>query len=506
MTEAWVIAQARRRGDAVAVRDAADDIEGVTWSALAGKAFALAAGLAHAGVRRGDIVAVRMPPSPQMVALLHALQMLGAAMLPLNLRLTSAELERIVALAAPRLVLDDHGSLACWWGDIPRVHACDDLDSAAASKSFRLPVALDPQAALTVVMTSGSSGAPRAVVLTNANHAAAAAASRARLGHGERDVWLAALPLYHIGGLAILARSALEGSEVMLEPAFDVERASDVIGSRDGRATMVSLVPTMLSRVLDRMTASASSRLRCVLIGGAPLSPALGARALEAGLPVSPTYGMTEACSQLATSSPGSLDAARGRSGRPLDGVEMRIDDADAEGWGEIIVRGPNVMRGYLRPSPESGEAPGESGLLPGGWLRTRDRGRIDERGTLSVAGRCDDVIITGGENVSPVEVEQCLDQHPEVAESLVVGAADSEWGQRIVALVVARRRDRSPSPEVLRAWCRERIAPYKVPRELRFVAELPRTATGKLVRTVKNGADGDLISPEPESESSPIR
>src|SRR5262249_9889214 len=153
-----------------------------------------------------------------------------------------------------------------------------------------------------------------------------AAASRIRLGHGRRDVWLATLPLFHVGGLAILARSALEGSEVALETSFDVDRAVGALCVRPRRGaapTMVSLVPTMLARVLDRMSQPASPALRGVLIGGAPLSPALGQRALDAGLPICPTYGMTEGCSQIATSAPGSDDAARGVVGRPLDGVHV---------------------------------------------------------------------------------------------------------------------------------------------------------------------------------------
>jgi acyl-CoA synthetase (AMP-forming)/AMP-acid ligase II len=255
---------------------------------------------------------------------------------------------------------------------------------------------------------------------------------------------------------------------------------------------------------------------------------------------------MTEACSQIATSAPGSADAARGVVGRPLDGVHVGILEADADGWGEICVRGAVVMAGYLR-SPEEREAARAEGKasdralgddaaravaardeaadagagagardgagagsgagsdaatpdawtndddrfeptrMAGGWLRTRDRGRFDEHGNLAVAGRCDDVVITGGENVAPVEVEQALELHADVAESLVFGESDDEWGQRVVALVVPRS-DAAPSGDELGAWCREHIAAHKVPREFRFVTELPRTATGKLERKRKVG------------------
>jgi O-succinylbenzoic acid--CoA ligase len=531
MMEAWVAAQARRHGDAIALRD---DVRVFTWTALANDAAGLAASLQRNGVSRGDVVAVRMKPQPRMVAMLHALQMLGAAMLPLNLRLTADELERVISRAGPRLVIDegdatpDASATRNWWGGHPHVHPFD-LVALVAPKSAQLPDRIDPFAALTIVLTSGSSAVPKAVVLTNANYAASAAASRVRLGHGRRDVWLATLPLFHVGGLAILARSALEGSEVALEPAFDADRAVDALSRRPRRGaapTMVSLVPTMLARVLDRMKESASPALRCVLVGGAPLSPALGQRALEAGLPVSPTYGMTEACSQIATSAPGSADAARGVVGRPLDGVHVGILEADSEGWGEICVRGATVMAGYLRARDEreasAGGTPGgvvtaaaddsssndaaraeasqddwttdldaiDPARMAGGWLRTRDRGRFGEDGSLAVAGRCDDVVITGGENVAPVEVEQALELHAGVAESLVFGESDDEWGQRVVALVVTSDGP-APSGDELGAWCRERIAAFKVPREFRFVRELPRTATGKL-RRGKSGTDPD--------------
>jgi acyl-CoA synthetase (AMP-forming)/AMP-acid ligase II len=164
--------------------------------------------------------------------------------------------------------------------------------------------------------------------------------------------------------------------------------------------------------------------------------------------------------------------------GPPLDGVEVTIREADSDGWGDILVRGPTVMRGYLR------NAEADRAALRDGWLCTGDVGRLDERGRLAVSGRRDDLIVTGGENVAPVEVEQVLDEHPDVAESLVIGVDDAEWGQRVVALVVPRD-GREPGGDALREWCRARIASYKTPRDFRFTAELPRGATGKLLRRV---------------------
>ncbi|MFN2424876.1 MAG: o-succinylbenzoate--CoA ligase [Candidatus Binatia bacterium] len=466
----WLAQCARRHGAKTAMHFAG---EGVTWAALAALSENLAAGFSRLGVARGDVVAVRMAPHPRMAAILHALQMLGAAMLPLNLRLAEPEARRILSHAAPRLFVDGIGTCGA-----SVVHPFDDLDGGLASKSFAAPARLDPAAALTIVYTSGTTSAPKGVVLTNANHAAAAAASRQRLGHGEADTWLGTLPLFHVGGLAILVRSALEGSTVLLESGFDDARAAQAL--ERGDATIVSMVPTMLARVLDRLDGAVSPRVRCVLVGGAALSPSLGRRALEAGLPIAATYGMTEACSQICTTEPASSDAAGGRVGRPLQGVEVRIDKADddgnGEGIGEILVRGPTVMRGYL----DNAEA--DRASLRGGWLRTGDLGRLGDNGSLAVSGRVDDLVVTGGENVAPLEVEQVLDQHPHVAESMVMGVDDEKWGQRVVALVVAREGC-EPGADALREWCRVRMASYKTPREFRFTAELPRGATGKLLR-----------------------
>ncbi|MFN2375165.1 MAG: o-succinylbenzoate--CoA ligase [Candidatus Binatia bacterium] len=479
----WLPQTAHRCGDGVALRFEGRDL---AWSWLAGEAASVAGGLARLGVQRGDVVAVRMKPHPRFVALLHALQVLGASMLPLNLRLAEPELQRLFEHAAPRLLLDDGSAKATMPSarDMPCRHPFDDLGVATALKSFTAPGRLDPEAALTLVATSGTTSLPKVVVLTNANHAASAAASRRRLGHDGTDTWLAALPLYHVGGLSILARSALEGSIVLMEESFEAARAAAAIES--GEATMVSMVPTMLSRVLDGGLASVSPRLRCLLVGGASLSPSLGRRALDAGLPVSATYGMTEASSQVCSTIPGSLEAARGLVGLPLAGTEVSIARTDGDGWGEILVRGATVMRGYLGNAEADGLA-----FTDDGWLRTGDLGRLEEGGALAVAGRRGDLVVTGGENVAPLEVEHVLDAHDDVEASLVLGEEDREWGERVVALVVARP-GRTAEAISLLTWCRERLAAYKVPREIRFVEALPTGPTGKLLR---RGAAAQAIS-----------
>jgi O-succinylbenzoic acid--CoA ligase len=213
--------------------------------------------------------------------------------------------------------------------------------------------------------------------------------------------------------------------------------------------TLVSLVPTMLSRLLEAGLRDPPA-LRWVLLGGGPIPPALLERARAANVRVAPSYGMTEACSQIAT------------NGWPLFGFELRI-----AGDGEVLVRGPAVAAGAL-----AGD----------GWLHTGDLGALDERGRLSIHGRKADTIVSGGENVAPVEVEAALLSHPEVADAAVLGRPDREWGEAVVAKVVARPGT-APEPEELRRHCAAQLAPFKVPKRIELVDSLPRGATGKLLR-----------------------
>jgi o-succinylbenzoate---CoA ligase len=300
---------------------------------------------------------------------------------------------------------------------------------------------------LTVIRTSGTTGQPRAVELTLANHEASAVASADALGVEPDDRWLCPLPLHHVGGLGVLVRSAINRTTAVVHERFDVERVRATLEA--GEATLASLVPTMLVRLREAGLRHAPG-LRAIALGGGPIPAGLLDWARETGVPVVPVYGMTETCSQVVAGSPG----------RPLRGVEVRISDA-----GEILVRGPMVSAGALAAD---------------GWLHTGDLGRLDDEGLLHVEGRAKELIVTGGENVAPLEVEQAILAHPAVADAGVAGRPDPEWGEAITAFVVLR----SPAtPAELREWCRERLAPHKVPKAIVEVAGLPRNENGKLMR-----------------------
>lgn len=315
---------------------------------------------------------------------------------------------------------------------------------------------LDPRAVHTVLFTSGTTGRPKAVELTVGNHAASARASTANLGTREDDSWLCVLPLFHVGGLAILLRSAMNATTVVLHDGFDADRVRDEL--EGGGVTLASLVATMLHR-LRGANLSEAPGLRAILLGGGPIPSALLDWARDLRLPVAPTYGMTETASQVATIPPG--EALRGlRAGRALEGVDLRVADD-----GEILVRGAMVAPGAVAAD---------------GWLHTGDLGSLDGEGRLRVEGRRAELIVTGGENVMAAEVEQALRSHPSVADAGVVGIDDEEWGERVVAYVV---REGEVSELELVELCRAQLASYKVPKGVHFVAELPRNAAGKLVR-----------------------
>jgi O-succinylbenzoic acid--CoA ligase len=329
-----------------------------------------------------------------------------------------------------------------------------------------------------LVFTSGTTGRPRPVELTAGNLLASAAASARRLGVESTDRWLACLPMHHVGGLAPLIRTAFDGTSVVVQRGFHVDTTTSAIDDHD--VTGISLVPTMLDRMLDAGWRPPAS-LRFVLLGGAPASAELVDRCESAGVPVCPTYGATEAASQIATATPEEAFEHRGTVGRPLEGIEVDIvdreDRAVADGEpGELVVSGPTVSPGYY------GDPAATDARFDQGGFRTRDRGYRDDAGRLWIEGRLDDAITTGGVTVRADAVEAALRTHADVADVAVVGLDDEEWGQ-VVAALVTTRAGRVVDPTALRDHCRGRLEPASVPKRIEVAAELPRTASGTVDR-----------------------
>jgi O-succinylbenzoic acid--CoA ligase len=320
--------------------------------------------------------------------------------------------------------------------------------------TLRPDEAIDESVAL-VIATSGSTGEPKGAQLSHAALEASARATHARIGQKPGDRWLSCMPWHHIGGFLVMYRARLLGIPLTVHERLDPERFATA------GATLASLVPTQLVRLLD--AGVDLSGFRAILLGGSAAPPGLLERAAAAGAPVIPTYGMSE------TSGGCVYD------GQPLDDVEVTIDEA-----GRIRLRGPMLMSGYrLRPDLDAE-------VFDGGWLVTSDLGEWDSDGRLRVTGRVDDVVISGGEKVVASQVAATLETHPDIAEVAVSGVPDVEWGQRVVAVVVPRHGAALALDE-LRKWCETRLVAAARPRELVVVDAIPRLGSGKPDRLAIN-------------------
>ncbi|MCC6333193.1 MAG: AMP-binding protein [Myxococcales bacterium] len=413
------------------------DANTTSWAELDERVAAAAVSLRTRGTAAGARIGVASWNHPDLVVHFFAAGRVGAALVPLNMRLTDAERAQLLAL---------HQLTSS-----PLEGAAREGEPALAS--------IDPALPAAALFTSGTTGAPSLVELTHANFISSADASAENLGASPAHRWLGTLPLFHVGGLAMLYRCARSGAALVLEPGFDAARANRLF---DEGITHASLVPTTLERLLDARGQRPFSGVEAVLIGGGPMTPELLGRARELHLPVLQTYGLTEACSQVTTERRGEADGTT--AGPPISGVQVRIVGDDGAlvapgAIGEIEVHGPTVARGL------------------GPWLKTKDLGSLDERGRLTVVSRRTDLIVTGGENVYPAEVEALLKRHPLIRDVAVVPRPHPHFGQEPVGVVVLA----APCEDAeLTGWARGRIAAFKVPKVWVRVPELPRNAGGK--------------------------
>lgn len=450
----------------------------LTFGELDERVDDVAAALAARGVGASDRVALLLPNGLPFVELVHAVPRVGAVLVPLNTRLTPAELAWQLADADARLVVFDGSTDALAANssrDAARTHVAE-----LHGHGHRLPAVEDGglDRIHSIIYTSGTTGQPKGAMLTFGNHLWSAIGSALNLGLDPADRLLACLPMFHVGGLAVLLRSAIYGHAAVVHEAFDPRRVN---GAIDDGVTVVSVVSRMLARMLEeRGDAHYPATLRAVLLGGGPAPRPLLEACAARGVPVVQTYGLTEAASQVATLAPADALRKLGSAGKPLFPTEIRIDSDGAEAApgeaGEILVRGATVSPGYWNREDEP------SAALRDGWLHTGDLGRLDDEGYLYVLDRRDDLIISGGENVYPAEVEAVLLSHPCVAEAGVYRLDDERWGAVPAASVVARPGTPIAADDLI-AFCRERLAKYKVPVRIHFVDVLPRTASGKLRR-----------------------
>ncbi|MGH9093126.1 MAG: class I adenylate-forming enzyme family protein, partial [Acidimicrobiales bacterium] len=461
-----------------------------------------AAVLASTGVAPGDRLLWSAGAAlPSVVALLGALR-LGAVVVPVDARWTEREVAHVAADVRPAAAVVAAPEQAGWvaaagTGPVallsPLLVPVDGPAHAASRPPAGLPLgeppALDgavPGDPALVVYTSGTTGSPKGAVLTHANLLAGTGALALAWRWEPADRLVLALPLFHVHGLcAGLLGSLAAGASVVLLERFVAGEVLDAVHRH--RASLFFGVPTMYHRILTTGRAAELARLRLCVSGSAPLPAALWGRARrDGGVAVLERYGMTE--TMLTLSNPYEGERRPGAVGFPLPGVEARLDGGDAGGAGaprpapvegeegELLVRGPSVFAGYWERPAATAEC------FQGAWFCTGDVVGAGPGGYLSVRGRRHDVIISGGYNVYPAEVEDVLLGHPDVAEAAVTGTPSDEWGEEVTAWVVTAGE--APSPEALAAYAAERLAPYKRPRAVRVVDALPRNAMGKVRRS----------------------
>lgn len=467
--------------------------QAVTYAQLSQRVDSLAAGLSAAGLKPGDVCVLMMPNSIHWVTIYYALAKLGSVILPVNFLYRVAELQHIfrdsgarafightVYLEEARKVMNGLPEMDIRVADGAPAVGFTPLDELfVGHDTFPTYPAQDDEP-LAMIYTSGTTGLPKGAVLTHKN-LASNAMTVADMRHTEpEDVVLGVLPFFHIYGLtSILNASIYLGLTVRLWVHFEAQEVFYAI-EEEGNSILIA-VPTVFNRLAEMAAVKPPRRssLRFCVSGGASL-PVEVLRRFESlfQATIYEGYGLTE-CSPVCVENPYGRPTRPGSIGVPIPGFEARVvDEMDREVGrgevGELIVRGPGVMRGYLH-QPEATEE-----TLRGGWLHTGDLARQDEEGYLYIVDRKKDMVIRGGYNVYPREVEEILYTHPAVSEAAVLGVPHQDLGEEVAALVVLRPGTKA-TPEELRAFVKERIAPHKYPRVVKVVEELPKSATGKI-------------------------
>lgn len=459
-----------------------------TFAQLEQRAQGLARRLKGYGIERGQYVAFLMQNGLHVVEVVHALQYAGTVTVPMNIRLTPREIAWQLADSEAVLLVFDRVNAekaADISKELPesQMLSYDALyELAEADESIETHIDLDD--VHTIIYTSGTTGNPKGVMLTYGNHWWSAIGSALNLGIHENDRWLTCVPMFHVSGLSILMRSVIYGVTAIIHETFDAEKANQAINEHG--VTIMSVVTAMLTKMVDTLGEKGyPDSFRCMLLGGGPAPQILLEKCRDLGIPVFQSFGMSETASQIVTLAPEDMLDRLGSAGKPLFPAELRIEKdgktTAAGEVGEIVVRGPNVTKGYLKREAETQKA------LRDGWLYSGDLGYVDEEGFLYVLDRRKDLIISGGENVYPAEIEAVLAAHPAIEDAGVIGMEDERWGQVPVACVKTKATQVFDEGEIV-GFCRDRLAGYKVPSRVYQVDELPRNASRKLLRRKLSG------------------
>jgi len=513
----WLARTARAKGEAPALflgtRPVCD------YAGFAAQAGAIGAALAAEGIGPGDRVAIFLPNCIEYLPILHGIFWAGATAVPVNGKLHVKEAAWIVAHSAARLVFAKDPQALSDTGDIGDTPCLSPADPAFArmldTPPLPSPVPMSGDAAAWLFYTSGTTGRPKGAILTAGNLMAASLSYLADVDEVvPTDAALYAAPMSHGAGLYTFVH-ILRGARHIVPESGGFDPAEILALAREMRDISMFAAPTMVKRLVDRARAEGADGdgIRTIVCGGGPMYVAdIQAALATFGPRFVQIYGQGEAPMTITALSRADIaDSAHPRwtdrlasVGRAHSVAEVRVVDPDgtplpAGEVGEIAVRGPQVMAGYL-DNPEANAA-----SLKDGWLMTGDMGQLDAEGYLTLHDRAKDLVISGGSNIYPREVEEALLTHPAVAEVSVIGAPDPEWGEIVVAFVVAR--DAPPEPAALDACCTERIARFKKPKRYVFVPDLPKNNYGKVLKTDLRARLAEEPSAEerqPEERSSP--
>ena len=496
LTQALHRALQRHPGKLALRHVAADAQRDHTFEHLVSEIARHAAALHACGVRAGDRVAMLSPNNDALVVQLFACWWLGAVASPLNVRWSVAELRHALGDCAARLLLVDaaHAGAASELQDIAAVLPADALAAQARELGPLADTRSSGDALAAILYTGGTTGRAKGVMLSHANFWSASMTRGAELNNSPHSITLLVAPLFHVAGLGRLIGQSIVGGSCVTMPQFRPAAAIEAI-ERHG-ITDIIVVPSMLQSLLDDPSFD-PVRVRSldrIAFGAAPMPPDLLDRALAAWPHAEffQAYGLTETAGAVCINLPVNHTALARESGRLASvgraglGAEIRVVDEQGRDVprgtvGEIIVRGPMVTSGYWGQPEATAQA------LRDGWFHTGDGGRMDVDGYLCIADRLKDMVISGGENVYPAEVEAALRSHPAVADAAVIGVPDERWGEAVHAVVVLRASHAGGEATLrdeLGPWCRRLLAGYKCPRSIEFMAALPLSAAGKVLKT----------------------